>query len=305
MKNIILCFKHQALFLENYISNSNGTLGTTFCGLGDIIKGFIYTYSYCKKNNYNFYLNLDGHCLKPFLNLKKFKYNNKIPDNVPFVHGVNLENYISRKSEKDVFLMTDGGGFRNSFYNLDLEKDFENIFFSKKVIQNRVKKLFPDCSNVFHARFGDGEMVCKDFLDDYYLRNNRHQYSPFDWYKSKNMQDVYKFIYKNFREEIASSDFVCSDHLSFKTFLSELVNVKFINSESAHLGLKNNTKKVIEDTLVDFYILYNSKKGVSISQYPFGKRPSGFVFWISEIFSKDYKHYCINLSENRISPLVF
>ena len=295
MKNIILCFRHEAFF--------NGSLGTTFCGLGDIIKGFVHTYSYCKSKGYNFYLNLDGHCLKSFLNFKKFKYNSKIADNIPFIDGLKIENYISTNENENIFLMTDGGNHGRLFYSSELVNDFENVFFSRKLIKNKINKNYPDCSNIFHARFGDGEMVCKDFLDDYYLRNNSHQYSPFDWYNSIDIKDTYRFIYKNFREEISASDFVCSDHLSFKHFLSELIDIKYIDAESVHLGLTNSKKKDIENTLIDFYIIYNSESGISVSQYPFGKRPSGFAYWIDKLFFKDYRHYSFSLLENRISPL--
>ena len=298
MKNLILCFRHEAFI--------NNRRCSTFCGLGDVIKSFVNVYLYCRDNNINFYLNFDGHTLKPFLNFKKFYFTNKEikpPKDIPFVKGLDLNNFISSNPSSDIFFMTDGNGLSNFSYDNELMQDFEEVFLSNKKILAFIDENHPKISKVFHARLGDGKMASKDFLDDFYLRDFSHQYSGFDWYNSVDFDYLYPFIFKNFNEEIMSSDYICSDHLSFKSFLSKYKDFNYINSESVHLGLKHTNKKNITDTLCDFYILYKCESAVSISHYPFGERPSGFSYWVDKMFVKDFKHYSFDWLYRTIKPL--
>ena len=296
MKNLILCFRHSAIYNNEKYSN-------TFCGLGDIMKGFISCYNICVKNKYNFYLNFNGHSLKNFLNFKKFNWEGSFPSKIRFVNGSDLENYIIKSNEDNLFLMTDGS--KSYDYSPGLTDSFEEVFFTNPKVLKKISEIeVPKSFKVFHARFGDGSMVCQEFLDDYYLRDFSHPHSSYDWYKSIDIKEAYKFILKNFKEELSSCNFICSDHLSFKNFISEMFDIKYINSESVHLGLKGLKQKQIIDTLCDFYMLYKAQDATCISQYPYGKRPSGFCYWIDQILFKQFKHFSIDPRWNSIYPLV-
>lgn len=298
-KNIILCFRHEAFF--------NGSQKTTFSGLGDVLKSFVYVYIFCRQNGYGFFLNFDGHILKNFLNFKKFDFgkhfkDQKAPKIVPFIKGLDLSSYIQSSSDENIFLMTGGSNISKFSYISGLREDFQEIFLSNKKIINYLNLNFPNIKSVFHARLGDGKMVSQDFLDDYYLRDFSHQFSGFDWYNSIDFDNLYPFLFKNFQEEISSSDMICSDHLCFKEFISKENEVRYIDHESVHLGVKNAQKDIL-NTLYDFYALFLCEKAVSISQHPFGERPSGFSYWIDKIFIKDFKYYSFDWLYKGVKPL--
>lgn len=298
-KNIILCFRHQALFQNRKMS--------TFCGLGDILKSFVNVYIFCKQNGIGFYLNFDHHSIKKFLNFKKFDFAKTfkdidVPRVVDFVSGSSFYSYVSESNEENIFLMTDGNNISNFCYIENLDTDFKEVFLSNEKITNYIKNQYSEPYNVFHARLGDGNMVSKDFLDDYYLRDFSHQYSAYDWYNSIDFEFSYNFLYKNFSEEISSSDFICSDHLSFKKFIAERSELRYVDFETVHLGIKNPIKN-IEKTLYDFYILYHCDNAFSVSHYPFGKRASGFAYWIDKIFIKDFKYFSFDWLYKNIQPL--
>lgn len=298
-KNIILCFRHQAFF--------NSKIDSTFYGIGDIMKSFLSAYLFCKQNNFNFFVNFDGHCLKSFLNFKKNDFrlhfkNKKIPKNVPFIKGPDFFGYIEDYEGNDVFLTTDGNNLFNFHYEDEVLHDFKETFFSNPKIKSIYESNFSGCKKVFHARLGDGNMVSDNFLNDFYLRDFRHQYSSADWYNSISFDDLYPFILKNFKEEISSCDYISSDHLFFKKLVSSNFDIKFTDSESVHLGIKTPSKNLIS-TLCDLYSIFYSDGGVSISQYPFSERPSGFVYWIDKVFLKDYKYYAVDWLYKGIKPI--
>lgn len=295
-KNLILCFRHKALFKQEYLN--------TFCGLGDIITGFVYCFSVCQSLGLNFYVDFDGHVLEKFLNYKKFSFNKKPPAKINFVNGVDLGDFIYSNNSEDLFLMTNGVLNFNYKKNKTLKDAFQFIFLQNSKIIDYINKQSLKFDSVLHARFGDTEMVEKNFIDDFYLRNNSHPYSPSDAFKIWSNESRYKLFYDHFKHNIDNYDFLCTDHINFKKFIkNKMHNISFLESKPAHSGIKNSNYVEIFNTLCEFYLIFNCSEILSVSAYPFGERMSGLIYWSCFFIEKKATVYSIDIFRNEIKQL--
>ena len=295
-KNLILCFRHKAL-IDNELCN-------TFCGLGDIIRGFIHCFLLCKHFNLKFYLNFDGHILKNFVKINSFiDFKGEKPNAIPFIEGNDIEKFIYNSNNENVFLMTSGDFNLNFQYSGILKSAFIEIFLSNKLIKKKIQENFSSCKNVFHARFGDDKITSKDFLDNFYLKDGKHAYSPTSWARLSTTASKYECVSNFFSNSINNFDYVCSDHFGFKQHLKSLININFNDSEPCHVGLEFENEDSITNTLLDFYILFFSEKIVSVGSYPYGKRPSGFAFWPSFFNQIDCSFYSFDFFRLEIKKL--
>lgn len=270
-KNLILCFRHKALIHNN--------LSDTFCGLGDIIRGFIHCYLLSKYLNLKFYLDFEGHVLQNFVNVDFFRFDGSKPDSVPFIEGKDIESFLYSCSNENVFLMTNGDFNLNFQHSGVLREAFVEVFLSNDRIKKMLTSKFPSIKNVFHARFGDDKITSKDFLDNFYLKNGEHAYSPASWAKLGTSDSKYDCVFDFFSDSTDSFDFVSSDHLDFKKKMHKLTGISFNKESPCHLGLNNEDENLTINTLLDFYIIFQCEKIISLGSYPYGKRPSGFAFW--------------------------
>jgi hypothetical protein len=295
VENLILCYRHDAII--------NGKHYSTFCGLGDIIRGFVHCFLLSRFLNIKFYVNFDNHCLRGFVNTECLNFDLPPPDIVPFTEGSDLELFIRSHSGKNLFLMTSGDPLLDFPKSSDLSNAFESIFLGNSDILNFIKSNFSSSDQIFHARFGDNLMVDKGFIDDYYLRDSLHPYSPSSWSNIVLDSNKYKFVYEFFEEKIGDSDFVSSDHLNFKYFLKNKIDISFIDHEPCHVGIKDSDYAGIFHTLCDFYLMFFCKKFTSVGSYPFGKRVSGFSFWPSFMKDIDCTFYSFDLFRSEIRQL--
>ena len=283
VKNLILCFRHEALV--------NGNLSPTFCGMGDIIRGFVHCFLLCEVLGIKFHINFKDHSLRKFMNPSCFAFNDAIPDKIPFVEGSELNTLVHDSTKKNLYLMTNGD-FSLKFTTKDsLSTAFKSIFLSDHDVLNFVKSNFNFSGKSFHARFGDGMMVDNKFIDDFYLKYSTHPFSPSSWFKIVPNTSKYKIVYEGFEGSISSFDFVSSDHLNF------------IDSPPCHLGMQNLDQADIFYTLCDFYLIYYSKIVVSVGSYPFGNRPSGFAFWCHFFNKNNYSFYSFDSFRSEIKLL--
>jgi len=295
VKNLILCFRHEALV--------NGSLQPTFCGMGDIIRGFVHCFLLCESLGIKFHINFDDHSLSKFMNPSCFSFEGIVPDEILFVEGSELNTLVHNSTEKNLYLMTNGD-FSLKFIAKDsLSSAFEYIFLSDCNVLNFVKSNFNFSGKTLHARFGDGMMVDSKFIDDFYLKYSTHPFSPSSWFKILPDSSKYKIVYKGFEGSISSFDFVSSDHLSFKYFLKNKIDIDFIDSPPCHLGMQNLDQADIFYTLCDFYLIYYSKIVVSVGSYPFGNRPSGFAFWCHFFNKNDCSFYSFDSFRSEIKLL--
>ena len=295
VENLILCYRHDAIIRGKHYS--------TFCGLGDIIRGFVHCFLLSRLLNIKFYVNFDGHCLKNFVNTESFDFDSPAPDIIPFTEGADLELFIKHHSEKNLFLMTSGDPLLDFARSSDLSSAFENIFLENSDILNFIKSNFDSSDHIFHARFGDNLMVDSGFINDYYLRDSLHPYSPSSWSKIVSDSNKYKSVYGFFEEGFGDFDFISSDHLNFKYFLKNKVDIGFIDHEPCHVGIKDSNNIDIFHTLCDFYLMFFCKKITSVGAYPFGKRVSGFSFWASFMKNIACTFYSFDLFRSEIREL--
>tara|TARA_B100000085_G_C18563585_1_gene520589 strand:+ start:807 stop:1694 length:888 start_codon:yes stop_codon:yes gene_type:complete len=292
VKNLILCFRHEALI--------DGKLTPTFCGMGDIIRGFIHCFLLCEALGIKFHINFNDHSLKKFINTSCFNFNDSIPDEIIFVEGSELNSLVHNATEKNLYLMTNGDFSLKFPTKESLSTAFESIFLSDGDILHFVKSNFNFSGKIFHARFGDGMMVDSKFIDDFY---SSHPFSPSSWFKIVPDSSKYEIVFDSFKDSISSFDFVSSDHLDFKYFLKNKIDIDFIDSRPCHLGMPNLNQDDIFYTLCDFYLIYHSKKVVSVGSYPFGKRPSGFSFWSYFFNKKNYSFYSFEPFRSEVKAL--
>lgn len=294
MKNIVFCLRHDA-FYQNKVNKP------TFCGLGDIIRGLIFTYAICKGNEFEFFFDCKGHSLEPFLNNEEFSFPKEVPEKIPFVYGQDLVQYIRDNIDSEtVFLMSNGHPQQDEDILFDRFKNIlKKIFLSNSEISNLVN--LKQYNHSFHARFGDDENVDFNFLQKFYVDDGSHQHHPNEWFDLQPKMLKYQKTINFFKDILQEIDFVCSDHDNFKSHFSKFKKINFFDKGS-HTGIISKEESHF-NTLCDFYALYNSKKITSISSFPYGIRKSAFPLWASKISGNSIDFYNLNYKDLSISSL--
>lgn len=255
MKTIIQVWSH-------YYYNKKPDKFNNFYGIGDILRGTMNLYLYCRKNNYNFVVDIHLHKLSEYIIENNHLYRNLIErnkNNIPFVKGEELDKFINNSTEDTIFLFTNLNKQINN-PDEDTINFMKNLLKPKQDLQNYIDKYLEIYNNfnIMHFRLGDNELV----------RNN-------------NNKDFKKYL--NILEKIpfSENDILISDSNTFKKFIEKKkIKIKILKTNPSHIGLNNDLK----DTLLEFFLLSRAKK---INSYSVHRWNSGFVRWNSIIFKKD------------------
>lgn len=251
MKTIIftLTRKVQNLQPDNYFN---------FWGLGDIIRGIIYTYYLCKKFNYEYIVDISQHEISNYITVKKHNYIEYINyNNINFIQKP--EEYIKTNYNNIIYFIT------NEQYIDEIDSEcklfLKDLFTPNDNFKNYMNKRIIDLNletelnnySAIHFRLGDDCLV-RD-IDNITNNINLQTYiNLFNKYKTE------KYI-------------LFSDNNIFKTIIKEQFNAFVLDTKVSHFGYSNNIN-TIEDTLLEFFILLKVKE---IKHYNIYGWVSGFI----------------------------
>lgn len=254
MKTVIQVWTHRCINIPDCF----------FWGLGDILRGTIQLYQFCKKNNYNFIVdiqlhNLSNHLVNHSHEFSQIIKNNKY--NIQFVCMKEIEQYVGNNTNDVIYFFTNG--CQNFSENLDIET---KLFMRDLLTPNDATKDFivnksstlPIINSVLHYRLGDEELILKS--------------------NSANMNSIVDHVMKNCEDH----DILLSDSKKFKLMVREVNNCKnliIFETEPKHIGFESSES--LNDTLFEFFLMTKSKKIKTYSNYGW---ISGFVFWIHKIY---------------------
>lgn len=228
----------------------NKTAPTNYYGLGDIMRGIISTYQYCKSINCKMLIDIHEHPLTSVIEINP-KYNTEIGGPVYF-YGVDGGTFDTLElTSKDSVI------FCNVFPNSLTEDDTE-FLKSVIIVKDKYKIALPASYNVFHIRTGD-----------------------FYQYVTSIPPVFYRYI-ELIQTHASPGDIVCSDSNTFKQLVKEaLPHLKVYNEDvrGSHTGC-NNSIDILRAAIEDFQIMMGASKIYTYSVYWW---VSGFVEWCSKM----------------------
>jgi hypothetical protein len=239
-------------------------------GLGDKLRGTIAIYQYCRLNNIECIFDATFSEFGKFLKNSK-PNNSNLNINTPIASILNvydddqaiknlIDNELKDKNEAYVFC--------NSFPQVPLSSedlDFLN-YITEPIdeLKEKVDNLLSNLNNftIQHFRFKDG-------IDP-------------DYYKC---EDCYKLLKNTYNK----TDILMSNSKVFKDYVLDRIDMRVIDCdgcEQLHVG-NNSSSKVVEFTLIEYYILCKSKSIHTYSEYDW---ISAFVYWPAQFYNIEIKN---------------
>lgn len=243
-------------------------------GLGDYLRGSIFLLGYCILNNIEFDMDFCDHPIGQYFR-KTNKYNidkesiislEKLDMNTTDISYEYLEKIILKYDNNDMFFSI------NSLIKKKLNQQEKDIIKSNIIpndfLYNKIKEKLIQLNLVsknyitIHVR-----------LDDYYINNNNLNYGLYD-------------IVKNELNKINNTSekklFLSSAQSLKNQVKNDFSNFIIDNNEIVHIGLNFDNDNIIS-SLIDFFLLVNSKKIYQISTYNFGSNFSNMASYLFDI----------------------
>ena len=230
--------------MENYIKNYNNFENAIIYnfepgngGLGDYIKFFMLTLTYCMNNNIRFYYKINNTNLEKYI---KLKYNEM---NITEEQISSLKNY-KIQIPKDWYMEFGEETEEKSYYNYNVNLD--DVFYFDESVKQNINNIIPSLPNNYisiHLRMGD------NFLErpDDSLDSDTRKFSE---------KKLHEFIEKNKNSPIV---FICDNDGKRQEIKNKYNNILITTSEIGHTGIYNTSDKKVLDAVTEFYILAKSK----------------------------------------------
>lgn len=303
-KNVKSIHKKGIIIINNVYQSKYNYNRSNCTGLGDFIRGCYFMLEFCDKFNFQPKI-IFNNCISKFLNIKThnlhlidnllksidfFKNNNFKEYNIqnsiildPFKDNNRVTrdfiNYIcdSPTYYGNVFLFCNSYPINNvipekhkQFIRRMLEPTTEMINIVKKVLKEN--ELINKQYSVIHIRSGDA-----------YLKNKNNTYFD-NKYITKLIDNIKVDI-----TDINKKYLIIADNNQIKLLLKQhfsYLNFIIITNDITHFGegIELEEEKV-KNTLIDFYLLSESKDIISYSCYKHG---SGFSYWCAKTFNIPY-----------------
>ena len=257
--------------------NPNDT--SSYWGIGDLIRGTMKLYQYSQIMKFNYYVDISLHPIARYLINPNHPYQQLVQDNkdnIDYFYIDRLKPAFQKKLIKsygendNVFMLTTNDRIVETLPITDDCKEFILSIFTAKsefklYFDNYVKNVLKidQYYGICHFRLGD------DFLIKY----------------ENKIDDIEKFLNKYITNGYISveNDILLSDNTLLKKYVLDNKIMVTPNTTIKHLGLDDDKTIPDEDfgtrdTLVDFFLVLNSKVIKSYTTYTW---ISGFVFWCS------------------------
>jgi hypothetical protein len=177
--------------------------------------------------------------------------------------------------------------FTNDKFNGPITEDCKEFIKSlfipnsefMKYILNHVEKIPYISYSILHFRLGDSELVINNTNNKNNTNNTNNQNNPNNIKEFNNrLQSIIKTV-KN-QQDLDNKLILFSDSLKLKNIVKTNSDIFMFDFKPSHIGCSKTND--IRDTLVEFFIIINSKSIKTYSIYPW---TSGFVKIINDIFN--------------------
>jgi len=262
-------------------------------GFGDFLRGCFCLIQICNIHGLDFDIDVSNHPISKYINNQEINptinYNeilrNTIEMYYPKEHDNNKAKQIYtllvneiRNENSEIYYM-----FMNSFPFFKI-KQIEIDFIKSRIEPNLTMQTEIDLTlnelnliskefSVIHIRSGDRFLVYNSKTSDNSFENELFKYLE----PLLNNQDT-KYL-------------IISDNYKLKLLFSEFKNCVFSMKPITHLGHSKLNDDNVKNTLIDFYLMSQSKNIYAISNYDHG---SGFSKWCSVIYNIPYNIKIIN-----------
>lgn len=244
-------------------------------GLGDKLRCINYVYRYCKKNDIRMIFDAHQHDIGDFLkNAKCSNWKEIESKKVEFMkHDMKIEDaekYFKREfaDRNEIYIyaaMADSPNFEDKDGIEFLKHVLEPSDKFKQEIEEKKKRL-PEDYTIKHVRFND-----EVFTDD------------------KERTEEFEKFYKMVNETYTSTDVLISNSKEFKKYVKTRLPIHTIEcgvnecttAHMAGVGAYPGDKESYKNTLMDFYIMCESQKISTYSQYEW---VSNFANWASKLY---------------------
>ena len=206
-----------------------------YWGLGDQLKGLIFTYELCKKHNIDFYVDFRFHPIGKFVKYKSHPLEDRIvKSEIPFIMGEDVENFILNDDTLISFL-TNGIPHQDVAPSDSCKEFFKEFVSPVDKLSDKVEEVLSNRSplKIFHLRFGDKECV---------------EHKP----QSK---EKYLYYIDKYKNELKQSNFLMSDSLNFKRLANEITGIAFLPHKPQHLGSLSLDHSSMFNDFLDFFLL--------------------------------------------------
>lgn len=273
---------------DKYISQSK-ILKNCFHGIGDILNGIAYCMDYCHQHGLDFKIGF--HPDSPYFNILNFKN---------FFYGITTVTPEFVADLKDIDFSENQFIFTNSpnYFDINKSSSFTKSFI-KQVFFN-IENL--NYKNILHIRSGDSCFVDEFFLNNFYLSDRSHPFSPYDYGNLLSPDEKIRIImeYLEFQCLLDSFDLIISDDFYIKNKLSLELNCNIQNFRAVHSGLPNIDYNSLFETLYELSCIFHCENLLSISSFPFGSRASNFAYVPAILGEVNAKYASFNLFEKKI-----
>jgi hypothetical protein len=228
-------------------------------GLGDMIRGTLGLFEYCREKKYNFYLDIQLHPVSTILDVNDSPYADTVRGNSKEIKYYYKPAKLIEDSVDELFLIA------TNFCPYKLFSD-EAIQFMlgvltpkkwvSKLVESNLAKLKLDKYNVIHVRCGD-----KEFL------NQRNSWK--------------RFVAKQIIEEnCEKDDLLLTDSVRLKSEMKTNKNLKIFTDTAIHLAHEFDSASLL-NTMLEFYAITRASKIKAYNRY---SHLSGFVYLPSVIY---------------------
>lgn len=248
-------------------------IGSNMFGFGNIIQGIIALNKYCKKNNYELYLDAQNHLLNDYLLINNNPYKEFIKDNSNNIFFLLDKYYVEGAPDISLFI-------NNHNINTPMIL-YTNLSYFEKIDnedKNYIKENFLK-PNYLIERNINYLLLNYNYKDNYEILHCRLDDSEFT---EKNNSSKYLEIYNKIKKFINKNTILLSNSEFFKKYIKDnYPEIFFLNTKSAHLGYKDSNILDVIDTLSEFFIITRSSKIYTYSEY---KWISTFVKTVNDIY---------------------
>jgi hypothetical protein len=260
-KTIIFSMTHTPKNFKPY----NDNIGNNMWGIGDVVRGLIGLYKYCKTNNFYFYIDAQNHLLNKYLDISYNPYKEFVKEKSEDIYFLPAsskpDDYINNYDKNEPVCLFTNMCFDDIIDDSDKNFIKQNFLIPKPVILERIKELIS--GNIYdyeilHCRLGDNEFIYE----------NDH----------KKYQSIYEYVKKHINEKTI---LLCNS-IHFKNYVRKnYPKIRQFETKTAHLGYQNSSKEGIIDTLSELFIMTRANKIYTFSEYG---HMSGFTKIANDIY---------------------
>jgi len=226
-----------------------------FWGFGDILRGMISLYQYCKARRLSFKVDISHHPLARYFDVTP-SYNITLPLNNTNFYGAGGGYYHSLSVPEEDNCQV----FTNVWPQAPFTNDEVSFIPTILKVKDEFKLSLPTTYIAYHLRFDDEDIMCNEL-------------TPI-------MNEMLECVVSL----ISSNDILCTNIPLIKKIAKDKYGIKTYNDDvtGSHIGYEKDSA-VHESMITDYQILANASVIYTYSSYIW---VSGFVQWVANAYNR-------------------